>query len=125
MSLTGNSAIAASGCIPTVLAMIDSRTVVSVLLIAGAVVFANWQRQTTTPVPIFVEVRPSLYRLVYQWNLPIGAAVPVATWLVESSPNAWILIDAGTDQPRNQQAVLQGIQSTLSSADDDLRLILG
>lgn len=105
--------------------MVDARSIASVLLIAGAVIFANWQRQTTPPIATFVELRPGLHRLTYQWSLPIGAPVPVATWLVESSPNAWVLIDAGTDEARNQQAILQGIQSTLSSADDNLRLILG
>lgn len=105
--------------------MVDSRTIANVVLIAGAVIFANWQRQTTPQIPVFVEVRPSLYRLVYQYHLAVGAPAPVAVWLIESSPNAWILVDAGTDQPRNQQAILQGIQSTLSSADDDLRLVLG
>lgn len=105
--------------------MVDGRTLASVLLIAGAVVFANWQRQTPAPIATFVELRPSLYRLTYHWSLPIGAPAPVATWLVESSLNAWILIDAGTTEARNQQAILQGIQSVLSSAEDTLRLILG
>lgn len=111
---------------PEVLArMVESRTVASILLIAGALLFSSWQRQTAAPVATFVEFRPGLYRLNYQWNIYIGAPISVAAWLIETSPNAWILIDAGTPNADNQKAILQGLQTTLSSADDVLRLVLG
>lgn len=105
--------------------MANSQVVASVFLIAGAVLFAQWQRQAPTPQPKFIEVRPSLYRLNYVLDLHIAAPVHVAVWLVESSPNSWILIDGGLPNARNQQAVLQGLQTTLSSAEDTLRLVLG
>ncbi len=40
------------------------------------------------------------------------------------SPKSWILIDAGTDVAANQEAILQGIKSKLSSAGGSLKLIL-
>ena len=105
--------------------MVNSQIVASVLLIAGAVLFAQWQRQATTPLAKFIEIKPSLYRLNFALDLYVVAPVNVAVWLVESSPNSWILIDGGLPNPKNQQAVLQGLQTTLSSAEDTLRLVLG
>ncbi len=105
--------------------MVNSQVVASVVLICGAVLFAQWQRHTPAPQAMFVEVRPSLYRLNYNWELHVVAPVPVAVWLVESSPNSWILIDGGTPTAKNQQAILHGLQTTLSSAEDTLRLALG
>ena len=105
--------------------MVNSQTVASVFLIAGAVLFAQWQRQAPTPQAKFVELRPSLYRLNYVLNLYVTAPVQVAVWLLESSPNSWILVDAGPPNPANQRAILQGLQTTLSSAEDTLRLVLG
>ena len=105
--------------------MVNYQVVASVLLLAGAVLFAQWQRQAPAPQASFIEIRPSLYRLNFVMDLHIVAPVNVAVWLVESSPNSWILIDAGTPNRKNQQAILQGIQTTLSSAEDALRLVLG
>lgn len=94
-------------------------------MIAGAVLFAQWQRQAPLPPGTFIEIRPGLHRLNLVLNLHVVAPANVAVWLVESSPNSWILIDAGLPDPRSQQAVLQGLQTTLSSAEDTLRLVLG
>lgn len=105
--------------------MVNSQVVASAFLIAGAVLFAQWQRQTPTPQPKFIEIRPGLYRLNYVINLHVVAPVQVATWLVESSPNSWIMIDGGLPFARSQRAILQGLQTTLSSAEDTLRLVLG
>ena len=105
--------------------MVSSQVVASAILIAGAVLFAQWQRQVPTPQPKFIEIRPSLYRLNYILDLHVVAPAPVAVWLVESSPNSWILIDGGVPHAKNQRAILQGIQTTLSSAEDTLRLVLG
>ena len=105
--------------------MRNSEVVASAFLIIGAVCFAQWQRHTPTPQAKFVELRPGLYRLNFSWELHIAAPVPVAVWLVESSPNSWILIDGGTTNSKNQRAILDGIQTTLSSAEDTLRLVLG
>ena len=105
--------------------MVNSQIVASVLLIAGAVLFAQWQRQAPSPLAKFIEIRPSLYRLNFLFDPHVVAPVNVAVWLVESSPNSWILIDAGLPNSINQQAVLQGLQTTLSSAEDTLRLVLG
>ena len=105
--------------------MVNSQIVASVLLIAGAVIFAQWQRQAPTPLAQFIEIRPSLYRLNFLLDLHVVAPVNVAVWLIESSPNSWILIDAGLPNSKNRQAVLQGLQTTLSSAEDTLRLVLG
>ena len=105
--------------------MVTSQVVASVFLIAGAVLFAQWQRQAPTPQAQFIEIRPSLYRLNYVLNLHVVAPVQVAAWLIESSPNSWILIDGGFPTARNQRAILQGLQTTLSSAEDTLRLVLG
>ncbi len=105
--------------------MRNSEVVASACLIIGAVFFAQWQRHTPTPQAKFVELQPGLYRLNFSWELHVAAPVPVAVWLVESSPNSWILIDGGTTNSRNQRAILDGIQTTLSSAEDTLRLILG
>ena len=105
--------------------MVNSSVVASVFLIIGAVCFAQWQRHTTLPQSTFVELRPSLYRLNCIWDLYGAAPVPVAVWLLQSSPNSWILIDGGLPNERCQQAVLHGIQTTLSSAEDTLRLVLG
>ena len=102
-----------------------SQVVASGLLIFGAVLFAQWQRHTPSPQATFMELQPSLYRLNFNWELYIVAPVPVAVWLVESSPNSWVLIDGGTPNLKNQQAILQGLQTTLSSAEDTLRLVLG
>lgn len=66
----------------------------------------------------------TLYRLNFAWKLPGLAPFPVAVWLVECSPKSWILIDAGTSSAGNQQAILQGLNTTLST-QDTLRLILG
>lgn len=104
--------------------MRNSEVVASAFLIIGAVCFAQWQRHTPTPQAKFVELRPGLYRLNFSWELHIAAPVPVAVWLVESSPNSWILIDGGTTNSKNQRAILDGIQTTLSSAEDTLRLVL-
>lgn len=105
--------------------MRNSEVVASAFLIIGAVCFAQWQRHTPTPQPKFVELRPSLYRLNFNYELYVAAPVPVAVWLVESNPNSWILIDGGTTNAKNQRAILDGIQTTLSSAEDTLRLVLG
>lgn len=105
--------------------MVSSQIVGSVLLIAGAVLFAQWQRQAPLPPARFIEIRPGLHRLNLVLNLHVVAPVNVAVWLVESSPNSWILVDAGLPTPRSQQAILQGLQTTLSSAEDTLRLVLG
>lgn len=101
-----------------------SQVVASGLLIFGAVLFAQWQRHTPSPQATFMELQPSLYRLNFNWELYIVAPVPVAVWLVESSPNSWVLIDGGTPNLKNQQAILQGLQTALSSAEDTLRLVL-
>ncbi len=105
--------------------MRNSEVVASAFLIIGAVCFAQWQRHTPTPQAKFVELRPGLYRLNFSYELHVAAPVPVAVWLVESSPNSWILIDGGTTNAKNQRAILDGIQTTLSSAEDTLRLVLG
>lgn len=104
--------------------MRNSEVVTSAFLIIGAVCFAQWQRHTPTPQAKFVELRPGLYRLNFSWELHVAAPVPVAVWLIESSPNSWILIDGGTTNSKNQRAILDGIQTTLSSAEDTLRLVL-
>ena len=105
--------------------MSRSQVLASALLIIGAVLFAQWQRNTPGPQPKFVEVRPSLYRLNFFLNLHAVAPLPVAVWLIESSPNSWVLIDGGIPLAKNQQAILTGLQTTLSSAEDILRLVLG
>ena len=105
--------------------MQSSQVVISAFLIIGAVCFAQWQRHTPSPQAKFVEMRPGLFRLNFIWELHVAAPVPVAVWLVESSPNSWILVDGGTPSVKNQQAILHGIQTTLSSAEDTLRLVLG
>ena len=105
--------------------MVQSQVVARVLLIAGAVLFAQWQRQITTPQARFEEIRPGLHRLNYVFNLHLFAPVHFAVWLVESSPKSWVLIDAGIPSSKNKRAILQGLQATLSSAEDTLRLVLG
>lgn len=105
--------------------MVGFQGVASVLLIAGAVLFAQWQRQNPIPPAKFVEIRPGLHRLNYVLNLRVFAPAHVAVWLVESSPNSWILVDAGTPSLKHQRAILKGLQATLSSAEDTLRLVLG
>ncbi|KAL3160316.1 hypothetical protein ABBQ38_009706 [Trebouxia sp. C0009 RCD-2024] len=104
--------------------MVGFQGVASVLLIAGAVLFAQWQRQNPIPPAKFVEIRPGLHRLNYVLNLRVFAPAHVAVWLVESSPNSWILVDAGTPSLKHQRAILKGLQATLSSAEDTLRLVL-
>ncbi len=97
------------------------------LLIIGTVFLSNVQHfapAADTAPAVFVQVRPGLYRLNFAWKLPGLAPFPVAVWLVECSPNSWILIDAGTSSAGNQQAILQGLNTTLST-QDTLRLILG
>ena len=109
--------------------MAISFSTASLVAIGVAVFFAQWARQPPAPLATFEEVRPSLYRLNYSWRIIPGIpSMPVATWLVESStlmsPKSWILIDAGTDVAANQEAILQGIKSKLSSAGGSLKLIL-
>ncbi len=97
------------------------------LLIVGTVFLSNVQHlapAADTAPAAFVQVRPGLYRLNFAWKLPGLAPFPVAVWLVESSLNSWILIDAGTSTAANQQAILQGLHTTMST-QDTLRLILG
>ncbi len=101
----------------------------SLVAIGVAVFFAQVAKQPPASPATFEEVRCSLYRLNYHWRiLPGILSMPVATWLVESStlmsPKSWILIDAGTDVAANQEAILQGIKSKLSSAGGSLKLIL-
>ena len=110
-------------------AMAVSFSTASLAAIGVAVFFAQVARQPPAPLATFEEVRPSLYRLNYNWRiLPVIPSMPVATWLVESStlmsPKSWILIDAGTDVAANQEAILQGLKSKLSSAGGSLKLIL-
>lgn len=105
--------------------MFNSQVVASVLLIAGALLLAQWQRQPPSPQAKFEEIRPGLHRLNYVFNLHVVAPAHIAVWLIESTPNSWILVDAGTPSPKNQRAILQGLQATLSSAEDTLRLVLG
>ena len=97
------------------------------LLIIGIVFLSNVQHLAPAidaASAEFVQVRPGLYRLKFAWKLPGLAPFPVAVWLVDCSPNSWILIDASTSNAANQQAILQGLHTTLST-QDTLRLILG
>lgn len=114
---------------PSSSAMAISFSTASLVAVGVAIFFAQVARQPPAPLATFEEVRPSLYRLNYNWRiLPVIPSMPVATWLVESStlmsPKSWILIDAGTDVTANQEAILQGIKSKLSSAGGSLKLIL-
>ncbi len=97
------------------------------VLIVGTLFFSNVQHLAPAidaAPAAFVQARPGLYRLNFAWKLPGLAPFPVGVWLVECSPNSWILIDAGTSSAGNQQAILQGLHTTLST-QDTLRLILG
>lgn len=109
--------------------MAISLSAVSLVAIATALIFAQISRQHVAPVPVFEEIRPSLYRLNYQWGMIPGAAtVPVASWLIESStllsPKSWVLIDTGSPDEANTDAILDGIKSKLSSAGGTLKLII-
>ena len=110
-------------------AMAISFFTASLVAIGVAVFFAQQANQPPASLATFEEVRCSLYRLTYHWRiLPGILSMPVATWLVESStlmsPKSWIRIDAGTDVATNQEAILQGIKSKLSSAGGSLKLSL-
>ena len=103
--------------------------IASFVVIVAAVVYSRWYIQSAVPLPTFQEVRPSLYRLNYNWDMmPPFPPVPVAIWLIESStllsPKSWILVDAGTDDLSSQEAVLQGVKSKLSSAGGRLKAIM-
>ncbi len=109
--------------------MANTFQLASLVAIVGAIFFAQWARQPVVPLAAFEEVRPSLYRLNYWWGMIPGVPpMPVATWLVESStlvsPKSWTLIDAGTDDTANQEAILQGVKSKLATAGGSLKLIL-
>ena len=109
--------------------MVRSQSIASFLVIIGAIVYFRWSTQSAVSLPTFQEVRPSLYRLNYDWNMmPPFPPVPVATWLIESStlssPKSWILVDAGTDDSSSQEAILQGVKSKLSSAGGRLKVVM-
>ena len=109
--------------------MAISLSAASLIAICVAIFFAQVARQPAAPLATFEEIRPSLYRLNYRWNiLPVIPYMPVASWLVESStllsPKSWILVDAGTDDKANQEAILEGVKSKVSSAGGSLKLIL-
>lgn len=98
------------------------------LVTIGAVAYTRWSTSVVS-MPTFQEVRPSLYRLNYDWNMmPPFPPVPVAIWLIESStllsPKSWILVDAGTDDSTSQEAILLGVKSKLSSAGGSLKVIM-
>lgn len=100
--------------------------VAGLLVTIGAVAYTRW---STSATPTFQEVRPSLYRLNYDWNMmPPFPPVPVAIWLIESStllsPKSWVLVDAGTDDSTSQEAILLGVKSKLSSAGGSLKVIM-
>ena len=109
--------------------MVKLSLVASLVAIVLGVSYSQWSKQSTPSLPVFEEVRPSLYRLNYDWHMmPLFPPVPVAIWLVEAStlasPKSWILIDAGTDDASSQEAILQGVKSKLSSAGGRLKVIL-
>lgn len=111
------------------IAMVKLLFVASVVVTVIAVGYSQWFKLSAPALPVFEEVRPSLYRLNYDWHMmPLFPPVPVAIWLVESStlssPKSWILIDAGTDDSSSQEAILQGVKSKLSSAGGRLKAIL-
>ena len=109
--------------------MVKFLSVASFVVIIGVIVCSRWFTQSAASLPTFQEVRPSLYRLNYDWNMmPPFPPVPVATWLIESStllsPKSWILVDAGTDDSSSQETILQGVKSKLSSAGGRLKVIM-
>ena len=100
--------------------MAVSLSALSLIAIAGAVIFAQYARQPAAPLPEFEEVRPSLYRLTYPWTMVPGVpAMPVAVWLIESitllSPRSWVLVDAGAPEAANTKAILDGLKAKLST----------
>lgn len=110
-------------------AMVRLLSIVSFVIIVAAILYSRWFTQSAVSLPTFQEIRPSLYRLNYDWDMmPPFPPVPVATWLIESStlfsPKSWILVDAGTDDSSSQEAILQGVKSKLSSAGGRLKVIM-
>ena len=109
--------------------MAVSLSTISLVAIAAAIFFAQYARQPVVPLPSFEEIRPSLYRLNYQWAMIPGAApVPVATWLIESSTltssKSWVLIDTGTPVQANTDAIVDGLKAKVSTTGGKLKLIL-
>ena len=109
--------------------MAVSLSTLSLVAVAAAVIFAQFARQQVASVPVFEEIRPSLYRLNYQWGMIPGApAMPVACWLIESStirsPKSWVLIDTGSPDKANTDAILDSLKAKLSSAGGTLKLII-
>ena len=91
------------------------------VLLAGLYAFLN--RQPASALPVFERLLPGLHRLNYDLKLPLLAPLPVATWLIDVGQQSWVLVDAGINMPKNQQAVIEGVRKTLSP--DSLKLILG
>ena len=89
-----------------------------------AIVFAFWAKQDTPALPAFEELRPSLYRLNYEFRSPILLTMPVAAWLIKIGQNSWILVDSGSDKSNNINALVTGLHEKLGPAQDALKLIL-
>lgn len=90
------------------------------VLLAG--LYASLNRQPASALPAFQQIRVRLHRLNYELKLPLLVPLPVATWLIDVGQRSWVLVDAGINMPKNQQAVIEGVRKTLGP--DSLKLIL-
>ena len=81
-------------------------------------------RQDTPALPTFEEVRTDVYRLNFTFRSPIPLTMSVAAWLINTGQNSWVLIDSGSDKPRNKEALVTSLREKLGSTQGSLKLIL-
>ena len=95
-----------------------------VVAVSLAIYVAYLARQDTPALPTFEEVRTDVYRLNFTFRSPILLKMSVAAWLINTGQNSWVLIDSGSDKPKNIEALVTSLREKLDSTQGSLKLIL-